>query len=250
MGMPCDMAKILALARRYHLPVVEDAACALGSEVSLDGGKTWARIGRPHGDIACFSFHPRKLITTGEGGMITTRSRDYDRKIRIFRNQGMDIPRSKKGGIHGPHFEEYAEVGYNCRMTDIQAGIGIEQMKKLPRILKERRRIASLYRSALQTIPWIAVPRGPSYCRTNWQSYPVRVLGGAPVTRDVLMRRLSDAGISTRRGIMNAHQENAYGLSCRLPQSEAARDSVILLPMYCGMKKTDVGNVVKEIANA
>ena len=96
-GLPCDLGQILPIARAHGLRVIEDAACAAGSEIRLDG--TWARVGAPHGDVACFSFHPRKVITTGEGGMLTTRHADWDRRFRLLRQHGMDIPDTWPG--HG-----------------------------------------------------------------------------------------------------------------------------------------------------
>ncbi len=245
MGMPCDMNAILSLAREFNLPVVEDAACAIGSEINLNSG--WERIGRPHGDIACFSFHPRKIVAIGDGGMITTANPEFDARFRLLRQHGISVPDTVRHSANKVIFEEYVTTAFNYRMTDIQAAIGIEQLKKLPKILIERRRIAALYHERLKGISWLEPPREPDCCRTNWQSYPVKVHDHAPVSRDNLMQHLLDAGISTRRGIMNTHQEPAYTPVCSLPQSEIARDSVILLPLFYGMKDGEVEEVVKGI---
>ncbi|MBN1353761.1 MAG: DegT/DnrJ/EryC1/StrS family aminotransferase [Candidatus Omnitrophica bacterium] len=254
MGMPCDLGNILRLARRFKLPVIEDAACAIGSEVSVNGGKTWERIGKPHGDIACFSFHPRKVITTGDGGMLTANNNNYDKKFRLLRHQGMSISDRDRHCSKKVIFEKYPATGYNYRMTDIQAAIGIEQLKKIKRIVKKRRQIARLYGSELKGVKWLKLPVEPFYCRSNWQSYPVRILKkNAPLERNRLMQRLLDAGISTRRGIMNAHQEKAYALSgtdVRLKNSELARDEVMLLPIFYDMRESQVKKVAKEIRNA
>ena len=94
MGMPSDLKRILSIARKYNVPVVEDAACALGSEIKVN--KSWERIGKPHGDVACFSFHPRKIITTGEGGMITAKTSSSDKLIKVLRNQGVGIASNKQ----------------------------------------------------------------------------------------------------------------------------------------------------------
>jgi dTDP-4-amino-4,6-dideoxygalactose transaminase len=248
MGTPCDIEAILSLASEFGLPVIEDAACAIGSEAKIAG--TWERIGKPHGDIACFSFHPRKIVATGDGGMITTNNPDYDRKFRLFRQHAMSVPDTARHSSRKVIFEEYVTTAFNYRMTDVQAAIGIEQLKRLPGFLQERRRLADLYFRGLKKIPWLEPPQEPVYCKTNWQSYPVRVLDIAPVSRDQLMQQLLDAGISTRRGIMNAHQEPAYGSEVLLPHSERARDSVILLPLYAGMTEVEVGSVVERIKNA
>lgn len=246
-GMPCDLNAILSLAQEFNLPVIEDAACAIGSEINLAG--SWERIGKPHGDIACFSFHPRKIVATGDGGMITTKNPEYDRKFRLLRQHGMSVPDTVRHSASQVIFEDYVTTGFNYRMTDVQAAIGIEQLKKLPSLLEERRQLAALYDEMLKDISWLDTPREAPYCRTNWQSYPARVRDGAPVSRDKLMQHLLDLGISTRRGIMNAHQEPAYAAMCPLPHSELARDSVVLLPLFNGMKESEVETVTKGIAN-
>lgn len=247
MGMPCDMGAILSLAREFKLPVVEDAACAIGSEIKIKG--SWQKIGRPHGDIACFSFHPRKVIATGDGGMLTTANPGYDAQFRLLRQHGMSVPDTVRHSADKVIFEEYVTTAFNYRMTDVQAAMGIEQLKKLPAILNGRRRIAELYHGRLKEISWLKPPQEQDWCRTNWQSYPVKVLKHAPISRDRLMQHLLDSGVSTRRGIMNTHQEPAYTAACCLPHSEVARDSVILLPLFHGMKDREVEEVVKEILN-
>lgn len=250
MGMPCDLNAILTLARKFNLPVVEDAACAIGSEISFDGGKTWEKIGKPHGDIACFSFHPRKIITTGDGGMLTTNHPEYDGKFRLLRHQGMSISDRERHASKKVVFEEYPIIGYNYRLTDIQSAIGIEQLKKLPAMVKERRKLALLYRKKLKDIPWLKLPFEPAYCKTNWQSYPVRVLEGAPLSRDKLMQYLLNRNVSNRRGVMNAHQERPYLSKASLKNSESARDSVILLPMFNGIKEKQIAKVAMLLKNA
>src|SRR5262249_37561921 len=119
MGMPCDLAAILPIARRRGVPVVEDAACAIGRELRM--GDRWERIGRPHGDIACFSFHPRKVVSTGDGGMITTTNAEWDAACRLLRQHGMSVPDTVRHGSSSVIFESYPILGYNYRMTDIQA---------------------------------------------------------------------------------------------------------------------------------
>lgn len=251
MGMPCDLNGILNLARKFNIPVVEDAACAIGSEISFDNRNTWEKIGRPHGAIACFSFHPRKVITTGDGGMITTNNPDYDKKFRLLRHHGMSISDEVRHSAKRVIFEEYITTGFNYRMTDIQAAVGIEQLKKLPDMIRERRRIADFYRNNLKDIPWLKPPLEPTYCKTNWQSYPVRLLENAPFSRDELMQYLLDAGISTRRGIMDAHQEPAYNdVDWFLPKSEACSDNVILLPLFLGIGMENLKHISTVIHEA
>jgi len=150
-------------------------------------------------------------------------------------------------------FEEYITTGYNYRMTDIQAAVGIEQLKRFPDMLKERRRIAALYCENLEDMTWLELPFKPDYCKTNWQSYPVRVLENSPLSRNELMQYLLDAGISTRRGIMNAHQEPAYiDADWFLPKSESCRNNVILLPMFSGIGMKNlkyISTVIHEAMN-
>jgi dTDP-4-amino-4,6-dideoxygalactose transaminase len=235
MGLPCDLRRILATAKEFGLPVVEDAACAIGSEVSLDAGRTWDKIGRPHGDIACFSFHPRKVITTGDGGMLTTNNPEYDQKFRLWRQHGMSVPDTVRHESEKVIFEEYLTTGFNYRMTDIQAAVGTEQLKRLPELIVERRELADKYRNLLENISWLSSPSEPPYGRSNWQSFPVKLSENAPFHRDELMQLLLDRGIASRRGIMNAHQEPAYKEArYELEHSERASERVILLPLFSG----------------
>ncbi len=245
MGLPCALGDVLALAAAFNLPVIEDAACAVGSEINIDG--TWEKIGQPHGDIACFSFHPRKIVATGDGGMLTTRNAEYDNKFRLYRQHGMSVPDTVRHNAKKVVFEDYVTTGFNYRMTDVQAAIGIEQLKRLPDFLNERRKLATLYHEKLKNTSWLMPLQEPSYCRTNWQSYPVRVADDSPVSRDALMQSLLDQGISTRRGIMNVHQEPPYTSIMQLHNSERSRDSVILLPLFNGMTEEQVNEVVKGI---
>lgn len=250
-GFPCDIKSVLKLACLYKLPVVEDAACSIGSELSMDNGKTWEKVGKPHGDIACFSFHPRKVITTGDGGMLTTNNPEYDKQFRLLRHHGMSVSDSARHISNKVIFEDYVTTAYNYRMTDIQAAIGIEQMKKLPDILSALRKIAAAYRKGLGSVSWLRLPEEPAYCRASWQSYPVAVLETAPRGRDELMQYLLDNGVATRRGVMNSHQEKPYQNShFELKNSERARDSILLLPIFCGLKDAEIKKITELIKNA
>jgi perosamine synthetase len=248
MGMPCDLREILAIARRHNLPLIEDAACAIGSEIRTDAG--WEKIGRPHGDIACFSFHPRKLLTTGDGGMLTTSNAAYDARFRLWRQHGMSVPDSVRHSANDVIFENYDEVGYNYRLTDVQAAIGREQLKKLPSMLSVRRSLATRYRELLANVPGVRTPVEPDWARTNWQSYCVRL----PRSCDQrsVMRTMLEDGIATRRGIMCAHRESAYAAAAHepLPESEAAQDTCILLPMLHELSEADQDRIVDALRRA
>jgi perosamine synthetase len=264
MGMPCDLASILALARRHGLPVVEDAACAIGSEIRL--GTRWEKIGRPHGDVACFSFHPRKIVTIGDGGMLTTTNPEYDRKFHLWRQHAMSVPDTVRHGASQVIFESYPELGYNYRMTDIQAAIGRVQLTRLGGILERRRALAQRYMEKLAAVPGLGLPQQPEWARSNWQSFCVRLPNH--VDQRGAMQSLLEAGISTRRGIMCAHREPAYqqeawscgsgpgacgcsGGSCqRLRESERAQDQCLLLPLYHSMTVSDQDQVISAMRSA
>ena len=249
MGMPCDLKKILEIAHRHRLNVIEDAACAIGSEILWSD--RWEKIGKPHGDIACFSFHPRKVITTGDGGMITTSHADWDRKFRLWRQHGMDVSDKTRHAADDVVFESYPVMGYNYRMTDIQAAVGREQLKRLPLILEKRRSLASRYREKLKSIPDLILPEEPSWARSNWQSFCVRL--PPDVVQQRVMQRMLEQGVATRRGIMCAHREEAYlgvySALGELKQSEEAQDHCILLPLYPEMTPADQDRVVEVLSN-
>jgi dTDP-4-amino-4,6-dideoxygalactose transaminase len=247
-GLPCDLEAVLRAADRHGLPVVEDAACAIGSELKTAG--RWERVGKPHGTVAVFSFHPRKVVTTGDGGMLTTRDPDLDHKFRLLRQHAMSIPDTARHGAKTVVFEDYPEVGFNYRMTDIQAAVGRAQLRRLPEFLDRRRELADRYSRALSGVPGLSAPHVPEYARPNFQSYAVRVLPGYPLGRDQLMQALLDRGVSTRRGVMNSHQEAAYadGGPYRLPHSEAARDGAVLLPLYHTMTEAEQDYVIDLLA--
>lgn len=249
MGMPCDLRAILAIARKRSIPVIEDAACAIGSEIRWN--EHWEKIGKPHGDAACFSFHPRKVISTGDGGMITTRHSDWDRQFRLLRQHAMSVPDTVRHGSAEVIFESYPMLGYNYRMTDIQAAVGREQLKRLPDIVSRRRGLGDRYKVLLDDIPGLGLPGEPEWARTNWQSYCVRLPGECDQRR--VMQAMLDSGISTRRGIMCSHREDAYAdLPPRhpLPQSERAQDECVLLPLYPGMTAEEQQRVVSALRAA
>jgi perosamine synthetase len=234
MGMPCDLQQVVSISRRHGIPLIEDAACAIGSEVLWQG--RWERIGAPHGDVACFSFHPRKVVSTGDGGMITTRHADWDKQFRLLRQHAMSVPDTVRHGASQVIFERYETVGYNYRMTDIQAAVGREQLKRLPQTIKRRRELAAQYRGLLAQVPSVVAPSEPSHGRTNWQSYCVRLAEKTDQVR--CMQAMLDAGVQTRRGIMCIHREQAYReLAPRYPlrESERAQDHAVLLPLYVGL---------------
>jgi perosamine synthetase len=252
LGMPCDLQAITSIARRHSLPVIEDAACAIGSEIRWNGA--WQPIGRPHGDVACFSFHPRKLLSTGDGGMLTTRSEELDRRFRLLRQHGMSVPDTVRHQASQVTFEDYLMVGFNYRMTDIQGAIGREQIKRLPSLVAGRRERAARYHAALRTVAGVKTPAEPQWARSNWQSYAVRVAHGR---QRPIMQALLDEGISTRRGVMNAHREQAYPAGTwrvapghGLERSEEAQDTAIVLPLFHDLDEADQNRVIDAVTKA
>jgi dTDP-4-amino-4,6-dideoxygalactose transaminase len=262
MGMPCDLEEIVRIARSHGLAVIEDAACAAGSEIRCAG--EWQKIGRPHGDVACFSFHPRKVITTGDGGMLTTSRPEWDRKFRLWRQHAMSVADTVRHNARQVVFEAYPLVGYNYRMTDIQAAIGREQLKRLPGIVSQRRLLAARYNELLKGIPGVELPHEPQWARSNWQSYCVRIPDWCDQRQ--VMQRMIDKGISVRRGIMCAHKEPAYAgggwacglcgtgapsMSCgHLRESERAQQQGLILPLFHDLTEAAQVSVAQALAEA
>jgi len=244
-GMPCNLEAIIAVASAHGLPVIEDAACGIGSEINWKGN--WERIGRPQGDIACFSFHPRKIMNTGDGGMITTANPEWDAKFRLLRQHGMSVPDTVRHGSAQVIFESYPTVGYNYRMTDIQAAIGREQLKRVPEVVAARRALADRYTALFSDNSGIKAPVEPAYARSNWQSYCVRLPDG--LDQKAVMQSMLDAGIATRRGIMCIHREASYSgdVNMALPRSEAAQDQCIILPLYPQMTHAEQDQVITTL---
>ncbi len=247
MGMPCDLASLIKLAERHDIALIEDAACAVGSQINVNG--QWELIGKPHGAIACFSFHPRKVITTGEGGMLTTSDPNLDRKFKLSRQHAMSVPDTVRHGSQQVIFEDYLFVGYNYRMTDVQAAVGRKQLERLPDLVSRRRMLAARYAELLGNIEELRLPFEPDWARSNWQSYCVRL--PRRLDQKAVMQSMLDQGIATRRGIMCSHREAPYLANGRhdLRQSELAQDHAILLPIYAQMQEKDlefVANALKK----
>jgi dTDP-4-amino-4,6-dideoxygalactose transaminase len=249
LGMPCDLSRIVEIGRRRGIPVIEDAACASGSEIQWAG--RWEKIGKPHGDIACFSFHPRKVITTGDGGMITTANPELDRKFHLWRQHSMSVPDTVRHGASEVVFESYPEVGFNFRMTDMQAAVGRVQLTRLASIVDERRRIAHEYTSRLSAIDGLATPIEPAWARTNWQSYCIQL--PAWCDQRAVMQRMLDGGVATRRGVMNAHLERPYRSEAdraELPRSEQAQKHGLMLPLLPSMTASQIETICDSLEAA
>jgi perosamine synthetase len=241
-GMPADIDAFKAFCAEQNLVLIEDAACAAGSAYK---GK---KIGS-HSDLVCFSFHPRKVITTGDGGMLTTSREDYYQRIKLLRQHGMSVNDRVRHLSSKIVIEDHLEIGYNYRMTDIQAAVGIRQLERLDWIVGERRKIAEQYLKAFADIPFIRLPKEQEGYFTNWQSFSIYLKPECPVKRNELMQELLDAGVASRRGIMTSHRETAYAARCaglKLPLSEDASDNSIIIPLFVPMSQEDVDKVIAE----
>ena len=242
LGLPADMDPILALAAERGLTVVEDAACAVGAEYRSH------RIGSL-GPLACFSLHPRKVITTGEGGMIAVHDPDVAARLRRLRQHAMDVSDLARHSARDVVIEHYPERGFNARMTDLQATLGLCQLEVLDEILEARQRLAERYTAGLAEVPHVDPPYEPPYARRTWQSYAVRLRPGAPIDRLELMRRLLRDGVATRRGVMAIHREMAYaGFHAGLPNTEAADREVLMLPLFPALSEEQQDYVMERLA--
>lgn len=241
-GLPADMDAFFELADRHRLLLVEDAACAIGA---LHRGRPIGSLG----PLSCFSFHPRKVITCGEGGMIAVHDPELAERLRRLRQHAMDQSALARHAASDVVIEHYPERGFNLRMTDLQAAVGLRQLDVLDTILAERRRLAERYSAALASIPWIGLPRDPDYAERTWQSYPIRVDPAGPVGAHELMRLLLADGVATRRGVMAIHLEGAYAENTsELPHTEAAAREVVLLPLFPGLTEEAQDYVVDRLA--
>lgn len=244
-GVPADVDAVRTVCDPRGITVVEDAACAAGA--------TWA--GAPVGsraELAAFSFHPRKIITTGEGGMLLTDDGDRAARARRLREHGMSVSAAERHAARGPVLEQYVETGFNHRMTDIQAAVGLVQLAKLDAIVTRRRALGERYRRLLGKVPGLdgAVMAGdPPGGTTNYQSFWVCLPPGFPIDRDALLGVLAARGVSARRGIMAAHLEPAYaGVAGRaLPVTERLTRSSLILPLFHDMTEADQDRVVDVV---
>jgi dTDP-4-amino-4,6-dideoxygalactose transaminase len=238
-GVPFDVRALRAASARWGIPLVEDAACAAGSTA----------YGRPVGEgalVAAWSFHPRKVITTGEGGMLTTDSADWGVRMRRLREHGMSVSAAERHASDKPVLEQYLETGYNYRMTDIQAAIGLVQLDRLAALVARRRELAQRYRSLLADVPGLSPVTDPPHGTTNFQSYWVRLEPELGADRDAVLAGLAAAGVSARRGIMAAHLEPAYASAgpVSLPTTERLTRDSLILPLHDALTDDDQEYVV------
>jgi perosamine synthetase len=246
LGLPADLAALGALARACALALIEDAACAVGSRLN----------GRPigaSGNLCCFSFHPRKLLVTGEGGMITTRDPALAARLRRLRHQGMSLSDLDRHRAAQPVLESYDEIGYNFRLSDLHAALGLAQLAKLGGFLERRRQIAARYQAALAAFPGVEPPCAPPQAEPNHQSYIVRLGGAEAAQRNRVLAELQQRGVTSRRGLMASHLEPCQKLA-RIPaplvETERAAEQTLLLPIFHELTEADQDRVVRALGEA
>ncbi len=246
-GLPAELDALEEACRARGLVFLEDAACALGA----------AYRGRPigsRGKFVLFSFHPRKSITTGEGGALVTDDPAVDARARILRSHGASLSDAARHGAMGKAFESYVDLGYNYRLSDLQAAVGLAQVKRLDGILARRRALAARYAERLAGLPWIEPPFEPPHARHPYQTYAALLRPGAPIDRDSLIRHLADCGVSSRRGIPPIHREPYMEARLKapvtLPVTEDISRRTLILPLYPQMTEAEQEQVVEALRSA
>jgi dTDP-4-amino-4,6-dideoxygalactose transaminase len=261
-GLAADMTAVMDVARQNSLCVVEDAACGFGSYFAGAHSGTF-------GDTGCFSFHPRKAITTGEGGMVTTNDSELAKRIRQLRDHGAGM--SDLARHRGPKpylLPDFPDAGYNQRMTDIQAALGSAQMKRADAIIQERRRLAGRYQEAFSDLDWLQTPKEPDGSLHGYQSFPClfepdeakvaaetaneQNISAIGQRRNAWMESLQQAGISTRPATHAVHMltfyREKYGVtSIDFPNAFVANECSISLPLFHGLTESEQDYVIDVV---
>jgi len=244
-GVPADIAAVHALCEPRGVAVVEDAACALGSTYGDQA------IG-VHSDLVAFSFHPRKVITTGEGGMLLTPRQDLAEHVRRLREHAMSVSAADRHASLELLIEEYPETGFNYRMSDIQAAVGLVQLTRLDAILARRRQLAQRYQAELGDIPGLGIVTDPACGRTNFQSFWIVLPDDFPVARDDLLRTMLARGIAARPGCMAAHLQPAFADRRHddLAVTERLTRRSLILPLFHQLAAGDQDRVIAIVHEA
>ncbi len=244
-GVPVELAPLRALCDPLGITVLEDAACAAGSRYA----------GRPAGagaEIAAWSFHPRKILTTGEGGMLTTSNPRWAARARTLREHAMSLSAAERSASILAPAEAYTEVGYNYRMTDLQAAVGLVQLQRLDAVVRRRRELAAGYAKAFAEIEFLRPVEDPPWGESNFQSYWIEVLPGFGTDRNGVLEALARQEISARRGIMAAHLEPAYRGrdtgTASLEVTERLSTGTLILPLFHEMTESEQARVIEAVA--
>jgi perosamine synthetase len=244
-GVPADVESLRALCDPRGIPVIEDAACAAGSTCR------GAPVGK-NALLAAWSFHPRKLLTTGEGGMLTTDSPEWSARARRLREHGMSVSAADRHNGGSAVIEQYLETAFNYRMTDIQAAVGLVQLSRLDAIVARRRELAARYHELLADVPGLSMVHDPYWGTTNYQSFWVRLPDDTPLSRNDVLTALATRGVSARRGIMASHLEPAYAghPSIPLPVTEDFTANTLILPLFHDMTDAEQHQVSEALTEA
>lgn len=243
-GLPADIDKFIRIARKHKLVLIDDAATALGAKY---GNKYLGS----HRITATFSFHPRKMITTGEGGMLVTDDMQLAESARALRSAGASVSDLERHKAKGTILQKYYTNGYNYRMTDIQAAIGIVQMRKLPEILIQRKRQAEYYNKAFSAIEEVEVPFVPPYATHAYSSYLLKLRRHVKLTPRDIINRMADKNISCRFGIQPLHRE-PYFSNRRLSDSDFSvscdiADRTFFIPIFPGLTEENLKYIVNSL---
>ncbi|MDU0292016.1 DegT/DnrJ/EryC1/StrS family aminotransferase [Saccharothrix longispora] len=244
-GTPFDVDDVQALCDKRGVPLVHDSACAAGS--TYRGGPVSSGAA-----LAAWSFHPRKLLTTGEGGMVTTGNAEWATRLRKLREHGMSVSAAERHAQGSVKLESYEEVGFNFRMTDMQAAVGLIQLRKLPDVIAKRRELAERYHKLLGELDGVRCVADPEYGTTNYQSFWVVLPDDYAGTSVDVLTALQERGVSGRRGIMASHLEPAYAGAAAgdLPVTEHLTSRSVILPLYHQMTEAEQDTVVSAFTEA
>lgn len=240
-GIPADIDKFAEIAKKHGLILMEDSACGIGSTYK---GKP---IGAS-GFVGAFSFHPRKVISCGEGGMLVMSEEALAESAKIFRAHGASVSDFARHKAGVALTESYNVVGYNYRMTDLQSAIGVKQLEILDSLIARRVAIASRYNEAFGETGLLEIVKPPAYATLwNYQSYPIRLSSGGCEARNAFMQSMQDKGISTRRGIPPIHKEPVYDKGLTLPATESVSERTLFLPVFPSLSDDEVDYVISAV---
>lgn len=245
-GLPVEIEDMQAVARKHNLVLIEDGACSLGATYK---GRQVGSLGAP----TSFSFHPRKMITSGEGGMITTDDEQLAEQARVLRSTGASISDLARHQARGVLVQQYEDTGYNYRLTDLQAALGLVQMKKIEQMLAQRKAQAERYDQALAEMEYVLPPYVPAHMTHSYSSYQITLAPGCPIGRNELLETMAASGISCRIGIQPLHFEPFYREKCQglhLPVTEDAAANTMFLPIFPGMTFAEQERVINVLRKA